>query len=80
MLVAFGLGKARDALARLQAVAALSAGAAIPRAMWAARWQARRFAKHALGDIYLRLRGEWLGASEDVRWGDELTSRSKDPA
>ena len=63
-----------------QAVAALSAGAAIPRAMWAARWQARRFAKHALGDIYLRLRGEWLGASEDVRWGDELTSRSKDPA
>jgi peptidoglycan/xylan/chitin deacetylase (PgdA/CDA1 family) len=63
-----------------QAVAALATGAAIPRAMWAARWQVRRFAKRALGDRYLRLRGEWLGASEDVCWGDEPATISKDSA
>jgi peptidoglycan/xylan/chitin deacetylase (PgdA/CDA1 family) len=63
-----------------ETVAALSAGTVIPRAIWAARWRARRFAKYALGDVYLRLRGQWLGASKDVRWGDELSSTSKDPA
>jgi len=63
-----------------QTAAALSTDAVIPRALWAARWQARRFAKYALGDVYLRLRGQWLGASSDARWGDELASTSKDPA
>jgi peptidoglycan/xylan/chitin deacetylase (PgdA/CDA1 family) len=62
------------------AVAALAAGQLLPRVLWAARWQARRAAKRAFGDTYLRFRAGWLGASKDAGWGDDLSSASEDSA
>jgi peptidoglycan/xylan/chitin deacetylase (PgdA/CDA1 family) len=53
--------------------AALAAGDRLPRARWSAAWTVRSLCKAVAGPVYLRVRARMLGASPDMKWGDELS-------
>ena len=63
------------------AAAALAAGDYAPRLGRRARWALTQAGKRVGGPLYLQIRGRLLGASPDVRWGDdERGALSKDPS
>lgn len=62
------------------AAAALAAGDHVPRMNRRAIWTIKQAGKRLGGPLYLRVRGRLLGASADMRWGDERSALSKDPS
>lgn len=56
-------------------VAAIAAGSRLPRFRRSAAWAMRRVGKAVAGKGYLKARAWWLGASDDVRWGDVDVNR-----
>ena len=60
--------------------AAVAAGAWTPRVAQMLSWDLKAIGKALAGPTYRRLRARRLGASDRVRWGDDLASVSEDPS
>ena len=60
--------------------AAVAAGASTPRLAQMLLWDLKAIGKTVAGPTYRRLRARRLGASDRVRWGDDLASVSEDPS
>ena len=60
--------------------AALVAGDRWPRVRSALTWTTKQVARQLAGPMYLRIRARLLGASDDVRWGDDVALVSEDPS
>jgi peptidoglycan/xylan/chitin deacetylase (PgdA/CDA1 family) len=61
-----------------QIAAALVAGDRWPRLRWAMAWTTKQACRQLAGPMYLRIRARLLGASDDVRWGDDVALLSED--
>ena len=62
-----------------QIAAALVAGDGWPRLQSAIAWTTKQACRQLAGPVYVRIRARLLGASDDVRWGDDVALLSEDP-